>query len=670
MQSNVLRPVAVALIGLFLIPAALSAQEPVRYTVLIAGNQAGFQTTTVGSDGTLTFAYEYNDRGRGPKLSSTIHLDAAGIPTSVQTSGNDYLKAPVTETFTLTNGVARWDNGAEKDERKLTSPAFYLSLQPVPEELALLADALRRAPGGSLPLLPAGQASIRKTAEATVRSGDASRHVVAYQIEGLGFDPVSVWLDDSGKFFAGVSAWLSVIETGWESTASQLLDQQNDVDARRTRDLAHRLTRTPKGPLAIRHANVFDAIAGKSMPDTTVLIEGNRIKAVGPDSEVAVPANAEIVDARGKSVIPGLWDMHVHIGPNEGIQHLAAGVTSVRDLANDHDTLQAIRNGIEAGDEIGPRIMMVGIIDGRGPFAGPTKMLIETDAEGQAIVDDYARWGYAGIKIYSSVKPELVPGLVRAAHAKGLSVNGHVPAHMTARQFVEAGADQLQHINFVFLNFFDDVKDTRTPARFTAIAERAATLDLSSAPVRDFVKLLKEHHTVVDPTVTIFNEMLTARPGSISADYAPIADRLPPQVRRGLLTGGLPVPEGKDQQYRDSAKALLRMVKLLHDSGIPIVSGTDALPGFTLHRELELYVEAGLSATDALRTATLVPAKVMKRDGEIGSISPGKLADLVIVEGDPTRNISDIRRTALVVKNGNLYDPKALHAAIGVRAAN
>lgn len=668
MVRNLLTSLIGAVLGILLIPCTL-ASEPARYTVLIAGNQAGFQTTAVAADGTRTFTYEYNDRGRGPKLASAIRLDAAGIPVSVQTSGNDYLKAPVTETFTLSDRAARWDNGAEQDERALTGPAFYVSLQAVPEELALLANALRRAPANSLPLLPAGRAHMRKTAEATVRSGEDSRHVVAYQIDGLGFDPASVWLEDDGTFFATVSAWISVIRTGWEPAVSQLLEQQNGVDARRTHELAHRLTRRPQTPLAIAHANVFDAVAGKAVPGTTIVLEGNRIKAVGPDGKVGIPANAEIIDARGKSVIPGLWDMHVHIGPNEGIQHLAAGVTSVRDLANDHESLQSIRRSIEAGTEIGPRIMMIGIIDGRGPFAGPTKMLIETDAEGKAIVDDYAKWGYEGIKIYSSVKPELVPGLVRAAHARGLRVNGHVPAHMTARQFVEAGADELQHINFVFLNFFDDVQDTRTPARFTSIAERAATLDPDSAPVRSFIQLLQQHRTVVDPTVTIFNEMLTARPGEISSDYAAIADRLPPQIRRGLLTGGLPVPEGKDQRYRDSARALLRMVKRLHDAGIPIVAGTDALPGFTLHRELELYVEAGIPAVDALRAATLVPAKVMQRDGEIGSIAPGKLADLVIVEGDPTRNISDVRRTSLVIKDGNVYDPKALYDAIGVHPA-
>src|SRR5262249_257038 len=152
----------------------------------------------------------------------------------------------------------------------------------------------------------------------------------------------------------------------------------------------------------------------------------------------------------------------------------------------------------------------------------------------------YARLGYQGVKIYSSIKPELVPTIIKLAHEKGLRASGHVPAFMTARQFIEAGADEMQHINFVFLNFFfDEVQDTRTTTRFTTVAQRASKLDLNSPEVRSFVQLLKDRRTVIDPTVTIFYSMLTNKPGTVDPAYAPIANRLPPQIRRSLLTGGL-----------------------------------------------------------------------------------------------------------------------------------
>ncbi|NJO13563.1 MAG: amidohydrolase family protein [Gammaproteobacteria bacterium] len=220
----------------------------------------------------------------------------------------------------------------------------------------------------------------------------------------------------------------------------------------------------------------------------------------------------------------------------------------------------------------------------------------------------------------------------------------------------------------VFLNFFfDEVKDTRTPQRFIAVAERGAGLDLKSERVQAFVRLLRDRKVVLDPTLTAFEGLFIDRPGQMSPSYVAIADRLPPQVRRGFLVGGLPVPAGKDKLYHDSQLATLRMTKLLYDSGITIVPGTDGIAGFTLHRELELYAKAGIPAPDVLRMATLGAARVAKRDQELGSITPGKLADMVLVNGDPAKQISDIRRPTLVIKDGAFLEPAALYKALGIK---
>lgn len=643
------------------------AQSETRYTVLLTGKSAGLQTSNLRPDGTREFTFEYGDRGRGPKLTTTIKLDANGLPVSLNTTGNDYLRAPVAEVFTFESGVARWKNTAESGEKKLGANAFYSSMNGAPEEFALLAQALLKSRDKRLPLLPDGEASIERTGELTLKDGGRERRVVSYEISGLGFTPSTVWLDEDNSFFASVSSWLSVIREGWESSQPALLKKQDELEAVRTTKLARTLARKPSKLLAFTNANLFDAETGKTIPNSTVVVEGNRIKAVGRAGKVFVPKDAEVVDARGRLLMPGLWDMHVHISANDGLMHVAAGVTSVRDMANDTDTLLALKAKIDAGDEIGPRILMAGIMDGRGPYAGPTKVLVDTEEEARAAVETYARLGYSQVKIYSSIKPELVPVIIALAHEKGLRVSGHVPAYMTAEQFVRAGADEFQHINFFVLNFLDDVKDTRTPVRFTSVADRAATINLSDPRVRALVQLLKERKTVVDPTVNVFEAMFTDRPGQMPARYATLAERLPPQVRRYLLGGGLPVPEGKDERYRESEKALLRMIKMLHDAGVQIVAGTDATPGFALHRELELYAEAGIPAGDVLRIATLGAARVMKRDAELGSIAPGKLADIILIDGDPTRRIADLNRVSLVVKDGNVYDTAALYKAIGVR---
>jgi hypothetical protein len=227
----------------------------------------------------------------------------------------------------------------------------------------------------------------------------------------------------------------------------------------------------------------------------------------------------------------------------------------------------------------------------------------------------------------------------------------------------------VQHANFLVLNFLGDSIDTRTPARFTAPARMAAGLDLASPQVQRFVGLLRDRHVAVDPTLSVWEGMFTARSGHLSPDFAAVAGRLPVNVRRGLLSGGLPVPEGMDARYRESFRRMVQLVALLHRQRVRVVAGTDALSGFALHRELELYAEAGIPPVDVLYLATLGAAQVMKRDGELGTIAAGRLADVVLVDGDPTVRMSDIRRTRLVVKDGVVYEPDRLYATIGVTPA-
>ncbi len=368
-------------------------------------------------------------------------------------------------------------------------------------------------------------------------------------------------------------------------------------------------------------------------------------------------------------VLPGLWDMHVHMGEVDGVLHLAAGVTSVRDLANDIDTVLDLRKRIEVGQLVGPRMVLAGIIDGPGPYAGPTSVLVDTEAEARAAVDRYAELGYEQIKIYSSVPRALVPVIAEHAHMRRMRVSGHVPAHMRAEEAVRAGYDEIQHANMLVLNFLPDVRDTRTPLRFTAVGDRAADLDLDSPPVRAFVELLKARGTVVDPTLEVFEEMFSAGPGEIPEGYRPVADRLPPQIRRALAVGGLPADGAKRERYRASFQRMVELVGLLDRSGVAIVAGTDSMPGFSLHRELELYVRAGIPAARVLQRATLGAARVMKRDGELGSIAPGKLADMVLIDGDATRDIGAVRAVDTVIKGGVRYSVAELLEQVGVQPA-
>jgi imidazolonepropionase-like amidohydrolase len=648
-------------------PSTPPANQGIRYTILIAGNKAGFETSSLDADGRWQLHYEYNDRGRGPATTERIELDKSGLPTSIENTGVDYHKAPVSEHFSLHDGAASWKNRAEQAQKSLTTPAFYVSISGAPEENAILARALLATPGGKLPLLPAGEASIEKRGELKIEMAGKSRTVVQYAITGLDFVPAPIWLDPDGTFFAAASSWLSIIPEGWESATDALIKAQDEFEQKRTAALATTLAQ--KSPILLfMHANLFDSETATLRKNVSVLIVGNKITRV--DERILLPPRRHVmvIDATNQTLVPGLWDMHVHLAPNDGLLHMAAGVTSVRDMANDTEKLMEMRGRFDQDTEIGPRVLMAGIVDGPGPFAGPTKVLVDNEKETRDAIDKYAKLGYVQIKIYSSIKPELVPMIVKMAHDHGLRVSGHVPAFMNADQFVRDGVDEIQHMNFIFLNFmFDRVKDTRGPARFSEVAAHGAEIDPNSPQVKAFIQLLQQHKVDLDPTLTIFEDMFTARPGTVSPSYAAVADRVPTQIRRGFFYGGLDVPEGMDQRYRDSFAQMLKMLKAFYDAGIPIVAGTDGLAGFTLQRELELYVKAGIPAPQVLQLATLGAARIMKRDQELGSIAQGKLADMIMVDGDPTTNISDIRKVKLVVKDGVVYKAEDLYRAIGVQ---
>lgn len=649
--------------------AAPSTGDTVEYTVLLSGRPAGQLRQWPDSGGTVTTAFSYNDRGRGPALRQTARFDKAGLPAGMQLSGVNYLKVPVREMVEISGPLLTWRNEAAAG-RTAPGRGFYLPIETIPTDIAALARALLLTKTKSLTVLPEGSVALVSGESRSVTAGGRTMRVTPHEISGLGLTPEPVWLDADGRLFASGSTWQMVIRRGFESVQPQLIGAQLAASRDRDSVSARRLARRPSGAVAIIHAKLFDAPSRQMKPSQTVIVRGDRIVAVGDDGAVPLPSDVEIIDAGNKALLPGLWDMHVHAQDDDGLLHLAGGVTTVRDLANDTDELIARRKRFDSGTLLGPRVLMGGFMDGPGPFAGPSKVLVATRDAAKAAVEAYAALGYEQIKVYSSLDPALFQTVVRTAHDKGMRVSGHVPHGMTAEQMVRAGADELQHANFLFLNFLTDTAvDTRTPARFTAVARRAGSVDLKSERVMRFIALLKERDVVVDPTLNVFEQMFTARQGALDQASLPVATRLPPIARRGLLSGGLPTTPALEPVHRTSFIAMERMVKKLHDAGVRLVAGTDASAGFSLHRELELYSEAGIPNTDILYIATLGAARVMKHDAQWGSIEAGKLADLVLVDGDPSQRMRDIRRAELVMKGGVMYVPDSLYAAIGVKPA-
>jgi imidazolonepropionase-like amidohydrolase len=637
------------------------------FPMYLGGNLAGYHRECRLPDGSGLYLYAFNDRGRGPSIRSRIVLDSAGIPSSLTVDGHDYLKSTIAERFSIADGEAAWQNKVEAGERKLERPAFYLSQSGTPAELPMLAKAALAAPGSTIALLPSGEARAEILEKRTVKNVESTKAVRLVALHGLGYQPATVWLDEAGDFFASVESWVTLTPEGWEPVTAELLAAQEARLSELRRAQAARLRQLPKGPLLIENANLFDAESGAMKPGSSVLVEGSTIRQVGTDGSFDVPANAVRIDARGRALVPGLWDMHSHPEPADGLLLLAGGVTGVRDMAAEPAKRERMK-AWETGETLGPRIAYAGIVDGPGPFQGPTQVLADTEAEARAAVNAMADAGFILVKVYSSVKPELVPAIVDQAGKRGLRVGGHIPAGMTADRAVRAGYDEIQHMNMLFLNFmFDRVPDTRTPARLTAVADGAADIDFDDPKTKDFIALLASKRITVDPTLQLFENLIVDRAGQVATAYAPIANRLPPTVLRGLLEGGLPVTPEKGPRYRDSFAAMLRMLAELHEAEVPIVAGTDSLGGFALIRELELYVKAGITAPEVLSMATLGAARAAGQGERLGSIEPGKLADFILVDGDPSADPGALRSLRLVVKDGVLLEPEAMWRELGIQ---
>ena len=329
--------------------------------------------------------------------------------------------------------------------------------------------------------------------------------------------------------------------------------------------------------------------------------------------------------------------------------------------------MQQIIDETAAGRLLGPHIVPAGFLEGDSPFAARGGFVIKNLQEAKDAVDWYAEHGYPQLKIYNSFPKEILRETVAYAHSRGMRVSGHVPAFLRAQEVVEQGFDEIQHINQVMLNFFvTPTTDTRTLERFYLVAEKTAGLNFDSRPVQDFIALLQKQPTVIDTTLGTF-DFLRQRDGDVPQVLAAVFEHLPIDVQRGRRVGQMKIPDAATAaRYEKSYAKMIEFVGRLYRAGIPLVAGTDEMAGFVLQRELELYVQAGLTPSQALQVATWNAAKYSRTLSDRGTIEPGKRADLVLIDGDPTQNIADIRRVALVITQGKIAVPSEIDRELGI----
>ena len=377
---------------------------------------------------------------------------------------------------------------------------------------------------------------------------------------------------------------------------------------------------------------------------------------------VKIPHGAQIVDARGKTILPGLWDMHAHFEQVEwGPIYLAAGVTTVRDCGNELEFITAVRDAVAQGRGLGPRLLLAGIVDGSGPMAIGVER-VDTPEQARMWTNRYHAAGFQQMKIYSSVTLENLKAVADEAHRLGMTVTGHVPQGLTAYQTIPAGEDQINHISYIA-----DIMEPPLPDGATRAERRnaAANLDIDSAEAKKALAFLKDHHTVVDPTIALF-ELFTATTAKPPASFEPGINKIP-QVLAQQLTDVGPPNENSEIGEKIFEKSVA-IVGALHRSGVPIVAGTDqAVPGHSLHREIELYVQAGFTPMEAIQAATVVPARVMGMEKETGTVEKGKRADLILINGNPLEDIHNTRNVEYVITNGTMYHTAELWQSVGFK---
>ena len=642
-------------------------------------------------------AFKFTDRGRAVPLTTRLTLTNSFEPVSLYIKGNTSRFSTINDTVRVQGGTAFIKVDDSSYQRELAPNSFPVAgYSPGTVQMALLKYWQTHGQPESIPILPEGVVKIRKdgTDELQGAAGPdrlsagagpgvaGGLHLDRYVVSGLVWGNELVWTLPDGQLVCLITNdaegdKLEMMLEPYESLLPELLKRaagygmqlfSREIDASASgREIpsssgkvataaSGKMTTAASGksglpqrtPLAIVGGTLVDVKTGTATENSVILLDNGVIKAVGKTGELTIPKNYTVIHAEGKTIFPGLWDMHAHFEQAEwGPAYLAAGVTTVRDCGNEYDYINAIQVVIDRGGGVGPHILKAGIIDGPGAM-GLGIIRASTPEEAIAAVRKYKENGFVQIKIYSSVTPPVVKAICTEAHRLGLTVTGHIPEGMSLQQGVDSGMDMVNHIQYVYGVMKKD-KDKR--------------IDLTDSANRQVLHFIKEHGTVIDPTLGVFEMVFRSTKDDITT-MEPAFYTLPLPLQ--ALFKNIGMAPDVAAKYKPVLDGMSKIVKALHDEGVPLVAGTDmGFPGYSLDRELELYVAAGLTPLEAIQTATLIPARVMKMDKVTGYIAPGLRADLIFIEGDPLTNVRDIRNVRMVVKDGQLYDPVALHGLAG-----
>jgi imidazolonepropionase-like amidohydrolase len=626
--------------------AAVVAQSTV-YPVYNHDRLAGSMTVAPSTNhDSVRVRWIFTDRNRGVRLDVRYHLrgdSVVGIesrPVLPDESAGD----PTTRLEIVGDSVRRWSPTASTAAK--AEPGVFYTLTYTPFEQLRTAKYLLRQPRHVAKT--AGDSSLRLDVvkQLDVPTAHGRERVRLVTIDNGDGTPSLLWVDEHDELFATEVDWFMTVKQGAEPALPTLRKAEAELRNAEAEAINQRLLKATSGTLAITNGDLFDSDRGVMRPRTTVIVRGDRIIAVGPADSIAIPAGATVIDATGKTLMPGMWDVHGHMAATSqsqgGPMQLSLGVTTVRDLGSDPDVAVANRDRAAAGKIAAPREILSGFIDGPGAWAGPTPNIVRTEAEARAFVAHFDSLGYKQIKLYNLVHPDLVPTFAAEAHKRGMRLSGHIPRGLSVPAAIELGFDEINHAAFLFSTFYQDSLYVPTMRAYSLVATRVApSIDVDGPAMTGLISDLARHHTVIDGTFSAW--IIGANTGIAQAVGAGVSS---------------------DAQKADAN--YLRLLRRLYDAGVTLIPGTDAYGSTSFDTELELYEKAGIPAPVVLQIATIVPARVMKDDRDYGSVAVGKVADLFIVNGKPAEHVSDVRNVERVVRAGRLYDARELRLASGL----
>ena len=650
-----------------LLAAAPLAAETTTYRVLFAGDDTGHLVVD-SAENRVAIDFDYKQNGRGPTIAEEMTLDERGYPIDWSISGTTTFGSSVDEFFRVEEGMARWQDTTGPGEADLDGETrFYIDQNGSVYSRALLANAILADDDQRIEVYPGGEAGIRQHASLRFDGPDGKLEVTPYEITGLSYNPALVILDQYGRFFATASPRFSIVREGYESADETLRKTAEALSTARFVEIQANVARNFDEPVRIRNVRVFDPEALRLSDLKDVVVYGDRIASVQP-ADSRSPGGEVIIDGAGGTLVPGMYEMHGHLGQGNALLNVAAGVTSVRDTGNENAVLESLMNRIDDGIIAGPRITRSCFIEGKSDFSAATGETVATLEEALAMVRWCASRDFHQVKLYNSMRPEWAETIVAEAHRLGLRVAGHVPAFSTANSMIEAGFDEITHANQLMLGWvLEDGEDTRTLFRFTAM-KRFPALDVNGEDVQYTINRMVERNVAHDPTIAIHELGLTAANGEPARMARDIIDHLPTNEQRSLKQElfGTEGPEER-AEYVAAFEFILEILKRLEAEGVLLVPGTDLGGSFAYHRELELFQKLGLTPAEVLKRASWDMATYLNQVEDLGSIEKGKYADFFLVPGDPTRSLQELRQIRMVVSDGVVYFPSEIYPWFGIR---